>query len=1294
MKKTVKTSVYLDFHAAMALALQGINFGTTEQPLYIYGPLQIQMAFNELINRIMGGQSSEEQTELAQHIQVIFTKEMEDCEQFYAFMVPTQPKKVYKKRRSQPKKTTNNDKDGNSSPKAKKVSERPKSTSKSPSRRGSTTSANKLITDVPTNPLVNQDFIVDQVLKAIQFSSSCLATIMLARLLSGYAAKCKDTVGQNRLRRLARLDATNHCFKALFSMLRDPNPSPLHIAAIDCLANALIHVSSKDSKIHLKMRLSGLLPLLTKRVMKGHKLFVTPTLLKFINTCGIRSVRNAQAMGHEKDFPAKLVSVCKKMNKLEIDATKEAKLFVDGRIPINDCNYCARVAYEIDSYGNAIQFSPEAAAEGATNKLLKLLEMLYLLIKNKKNKTLLIEHDILPVLVNIFHNHFARRYESTLHVEILSITVASIRQFSRNRKGKDALLSQLYGRQFVEASIRTLNAESNAAIDRKSAGLRFVEPGIGVDELPDSMLDQIILLQDSLCALSMRWMPELPFPMAPRPFSLQFPLPIVSNQTAMSTSAPKVSGKGAKAAGKASATKPGAVKPTTKPTRGKSTILTQALRNSSGKPVKSSREATPTPTTVETAADNEPLSSDDDGADEEDATLMYINRRDGDDVDMMSPASEEEVDSDTGLPRQRGTSGSSESDGPSRRKLRSNDSNVGKDPADVLKYSAQKLSELASHYQDVFKEYEEGALPMNLTPKHRKLAAGKKNASLRSLVVDNCQKTLSVADFVKIPYPDLCDIELNLQQQEFHSNSNSMREAMLHRMARCNLENLNFSKVVFDLDDLTTAKPFFMSPPPPQALGNDDLNRIGHLDPEVNHLKFESRFESGNLRRAIHVADRHYELIISPDINQQSRHFQWFYFEVSNNKANVPYTFEIINSVKKTSMFSNGMQPVLFSVTEAQQGRAGWVRAGSSVCYYRNCYVPRTDTETEESDPLDPSELSKPMKKLRKGSECGEKDGKENKESNNFFSIRFTINFRHEGDVCYIAYHYPYTYSFLRATLERHLTTTDPSIYVRQDLFTTTLRGNPVPIMTITAPGTDVEVQGREIVIFSARVHPGETNSSWMMHGLLKFLVSDKPEAIKLRELCVFKVIPMLNPDGVINGSHRCSLSGQDLNRTWDRPNPTLHPTIYNTKGIVQYCIDVARKPPFVFVDLHGHSRRCNVFMYGNNPDESWRAADHAIGTGSNVYLALPEILANSAPGFSLKECRFSIAKSKEPSARVALWRQFGLERCYTMESTYAGSTKELPVQLFLVSSSTHDDPYQQLDGVHLCMQGYKHHTY
>lgn len=37
--------------------------------------------------------------------------------------------------------------------------------------------------------------------------------------------------------------------------------------------------------------------------------------------------------------------------------------------------------------------------------------------------------------------------------------------------------------------------------------------------------------------------------------------------------------------------------------------------------------------------------------------------------------------------------------------------------------------------------------------------------------------------------------------------------------------------------------------------------------------------------------------------------------------------------------------------------------------------------------------------------------------------------------------------------------------------------------------------QAKQGVVLTARVHPGETNSSWMMKGLLDYLTSSAPDA-------------------------------------------------------------------------------------------------------------------------------------------------------------------------------------------------------
>lgn len=110
---------------------------------------------------------------------------------------------------------------------------------------------------------------------------------------------------------------------------------------------------------------------------------------------------------------------------------------------------------------------------------------------------------------------------------------------------------------------------------------------------------------------------------------------------------------------------------------------------------------------------------------------------------------------------------------------------------------------------------------------------------------------------------------------------------------------------------------------------------------------------------------------------------------------------------------------------------------------------------------------------------------------------------------------------------------------------------------------------------------------------------------------------------------------------------------IINLFNFKAFQVDVLKTEPICVVDLHGHSRKSNIFCYGNNPDESWRTTDR--GQLNCQYSILPELLEKVSDEFSLKDCAFSITKSKEPSQRIALWRQFNLERCYTMESTYCG---------------------------------------
>jgi hypothetical protein len=68
-------------------------------------------------------------------------------------------------------------------------------------------------------------------------------------------------------------------------------------------------------------------------------------------------------------------------------------------------------------------------------------------------------------------------------------------------------------------------------------------------------------------------------------------------------------------------------------------------------------------------------------------------------------------------------------------------------------------------------------------------------------------------------------------------------------------------------------------------------------------------------------------------------------------------------------------------------------------------------------------------------------------------------------------------------------------------------------MLTVTNRVTTLdELKRRSAIVVSARVHPGETNASWMMKGFILFITSNDPKADELRRLFIFKIIPMLNP--------------------------------------------------------------------------------------------------------------------------------------------------------------------------------------
>ncbi|XP_011558325.3 cytosolic carboxypeptidase 2 [Plutella xylostella] len=378
-----------------------------------------------------------------------------------------------------------------------------------------------------------------------------------------------------------------------------------------------------------------------------------------------------------------------------------------------------------------------------------------------------------------------------------------------------------------------------------------------------------------------------------------------------------------------------------------------------------------------------------------------------------------------------------------------------------------------------------------------------------------------------------------------------------------------------------------------------------------DELRFESRFESGNLAKAVRITSAYYELHLRTDL-YTNRHMQWFYFRVTNTKKQMMYRFSIVNLSKAESLYNEGMRPLLYSTKDAQLHSIGWRRCGDNIAYYKN------DPTCEEEEQF-PS-----------------------------YTLTFNIEFPHSDDAVYIAHCYPYTYSDLQEYLSKLQAHPVKSTFSKLRLLCRTLAGNNVYYLTVTAPPNpnEAEQKKKKAVVITARVHPGETPSSWMMKGFMDYLTGDTNQARELREKFIFKLVPMLNPDGVIVGNNRCSLTGKDLNRQYRTVIRETYPSVWHTKVMIRRLQEECGVA--MYVDLHAHSRKHNVFIYGC---ESRRFSDKRLQ--EQVFPLM--LHKNAADKFSFENCKFRIQRSKEGTGRVVVW-MLGVANSYTMEASFGGS--------------------------------------
>ena len=577
---------------------------------------------------------------------------------------------------------------------------------------------------------------------------------------------------------------------------------------------------------------------------------------------------------------------------------------------------------------------------------------------------------------------------------------------------------------------------------------------------------------------------------------------------------------------------------------------------------------------------------------------------------------------------------------------------------------------------------------------------------------DNATKTIFASGTIKNYDNDFADSPNTVQHRKLHDAHRSIllqnyftalssREVYLRENAGRAMRDdvcLRFEEVYTDklFDESTTASASERTATcssSTNTITSDERNSTSKLSTSAYErrpvLQFDGEFESGNIEKAVFVTGRdkirqhvskmfklgksgpyvepmevdlEYDITVRNDIYTQGN-IQWFYFKViapkyygneaSGDRHKVKYPlkvrFQLVNMEKKDSLYNYGMRPVSRSEKNSE---LGWVNAGEDVCYFKNgrSIVKKV---RQKANPSTGSEKS--TSSVRKFVEQ--------------YSTIFTYVFD-SPDTMFFAHAFPYTYSDLQRYL--HSLEQDERIrnLVRRKSMCSTLAGNRCDLLTITGPCTSLEESNsRPSVIISARVHPGETNSSYMMHGMIEFLVSENAMAVQLRQHFVFKVVPMLNPDGVIHGNYRCSLAGADLNRKYLSDSKTCYPTIIAMRNLIKSTQN--GRGVSLYLDLHGHSKKKNAFVYGCDvtyqPEKTLRTkvypnmSKHEIESQrvySRLYPYMLSRISETVDGpayFNFSDCCFTVGKSKAGTGRVFGWAGLEVEAAYTIELSFCG---------------------------------------
>lgn len=177
-----------------------------------------------------------------------------------------------------------------------------------------------------------------------------------------------------------------------------------------------------------------------------------------------------------------------------------------------------------------------------------------------------------------------------------------------------------------------------------------------------------------------------------------------------------------------------------------------------------------------------------------------------------------------------------------------------------------------------------------------------------------------------------------------------------------------------------------------------------------------------------------------------------------------------------------------------------------------------------------------------------------------------------EKPTVWVARYYPYTFNRLKNLLK----SLEKNPFVKIETIGKTPQNRPIIMLTITDFQTD-DKQKRRIWIHS-RTHPSETGSSFVVEGLIRFLINECNTCcprVDLKKM-IFNIVPMVNVDGVVAGNSRTvPITSKDLERQWIRVGEnesTLVDTVATEVKILEKTIkELINLGPKFFIALNLH---------------------------------------------------------------------------------------------------------------------------